>query len=295
MTPALAELVRRVRRLRLAARKAVAGPLGGAYRSAFHGSGLDFAEVRAYQPGDDVRHLHPQVTARAGVPFVKRYAEERERTVLLAADLSASLDFGSRGTTKREVAAELAALVAFAAVANRDRVGLVLFSDRVERYVPPGGGPRHAQRVVRDVLAHAPAGRGTDLAGALAFLLRVARRRATAFVLSDFRAAGAGPALRLAGRRHDLVAVRVSDPLEEALPDAGLVQFADAETGRPLLVDTSHPGVRAGHARAAALRRERVRAQTRAAGVDLVEATTEGGHLDALVDYFRRRGRGVRA
>ena len=289
------EVVRQVRRLQLRSRRAVDNLLGGEYHSAFKGAGLTFADVRAYQPGDDVRAIDWNVTARLGQPFLKRFVEERALTVLFVVDASASLDFGSRLLPKREVVAELAALLAFSALHNNDRVGLLHVTDRVEQVLPPRKGTRHAQRLLRDVLFFRPAGRRTDLRAALDALQRLHRRRAVVFLFSDFADAGYQRALRLAGRRHDLVAVCVRDPLEEALPDVGLLELRDAETDAPLLVDTASAAVRAAYAAAAERRRAELARAARAADVDLIEVSTAGDHLDALVAFFRRRQRRLRS
>lgn len=286
-----ADVLRQVRRLQLKARRAVHGLLGGAYHSAFKGTGLSFDEVREYHPGDDIRRIDWNVTARTGHPFVKRYVEERELTVLLAVDLSASQRFGTGPRTKRQVAAELAALLTVAAVGNGDRVGLAGFTDAVERYVPPAKGARHALRVLRDVLAFEPAGRGTDLAAALDFLNRVRRRRAVVFLFSDFLDAGFDGPFRRAARRHDLIAVRVSDPRERDWPAVGLVQLEDAETGRQILVDTSDPRFRTAFVERAADRRRAFDRLARSAGVDVIDADTGGDHTAALVRFFRLRER----
>jgi len=282
---------RQLRRLQLRARRAVANLLGGEYHSVFKGTGLAFADVRAYQPGDDVRAIDWNVTARMGQPFLKRFVEERELTVLFAVDASASLAVGSRRQPKREVVAELAALLAFAALHNNDRVGLLHATDRVEHIVPPRKGARHAQRLLRDILFYQPAGRGTGLRAALDALPRVQRKRAIVFLFSDFHDEGFEKALRLVGRRHDLVAVWVRDPLEEELPNVGLLDLEDAETGGQVLIDTGPAAVRAAFAADQRRRADDLRRQFRGAGVDAIEVTTTGGHLDALVAFFRRRQR----
>ncbi len=285
------DVVRQIRRLQLRSKRAVANLLGGEYHSVFKGAGLAFADVRAYQPGDDVRAIDWNVTARMGQPFLKRFVEERELTVLFVVDASASLAFGSRRQPKREVVAELAALLAFAALHNNDRVGLIHVTDRVEQLVPPRKGVRHAQRLLRDVLFFQPAGRGTGLKAALDLLQRVQRRRAIVFLFSDFRDTGFERALRLAGRRHDLIAVWVRDPLEDELPDVGLLELEDAETGEQRLVDTGSAAVRAAFAAAQGRHRAELQRLFRAAGVDAIEVSTGGNHLDALVAFFRRRER----
>ena len=284
-----ADVLRQVRRVHLRARRAVHGVLGGAYHSAFKGAGLAFAEVREYVPGDDPRRIDWNVTARAGRPFVKRHVEERELTVLLVVDVSGSQRFGTGPRTKRQAAAEVAALLAVAAVGNNDRVGLLAVTDRVERYVPPAKGGRHALRVLRDVLYLDPAGRGTDLAAALTFVMKVRRKRAVVFVVSDFLDAGYEDVLGRAARRHDVIAVRCSDPREADWPAAGLVTLQDAETGRQLLVDAADARFRAGFAARGAARRRAFDGLARGAGVDVVDVGTDGRHAEALVRFFRLR------
>jgi uncharacterized protein (DUF58 family) len=288
------EVLRQIRRLHLRARRAVEDLLGGEYHSVFKGTGLAFDEVREYQLGDDVRSIDWNVTARMGHPFIKRFVEERELTVVLLVDCSRSHLFGSQAHSKREVAAELAAILAFSAIANQDRVGLIAVTDRVERYVPPRKGTRHVLRLIRDILFFQPAHARTALAEGLHFLSRVLRRRAIVFVLSDFLDPGFDRALKSAGRRHDLIAVRISDPREEELPAVGLLELADCETGDRFLVDTDNPRVRQGYADRARKRREQFRQLARAASVDVVEVSTGGNHLDALARFFQLRERRLR-
>jgi uncharacterized protein (DUF58 family) len=238
------ELLAQVRRLTIRSRRAVEEVFSGAYRSAFRGKGLEFAEVREYVPGDDVRSIDWNVTARHGRPFVKRFDEERELTVVVALDLSASLRFGTRARSKREAAAEAGALVALAASRNRDKVGLLLFTDRVELYLPPSKSRARSLRIVRDLVAFEPRGTGTDLGGALAFLGRVLRRRAVVFLISDWIAGSFERPLNLLARRHELVTIEVDDPFEDALPDRGLVMVRDLETGERRLVDLAAPAAR---------------------------------------------------
>lgn len=298
-----ADVMRQIRRLQLRAKRAVQTLLGGEYHSAFKGAGLSFEEVREYQPGDDVRGIDWNVTARMGSAFIKRYVEERELTLILAADVSGSQRFGTGAQPKRAVAAELAALIAFAAVGNNDRVGLLAFSDRVERYVPPNKGTRHVLRLLRDILFFEPEHAGTDLAAALDYLNKVHRRRAIVFLLSDFLDAppsppGGGPppvafadAFRRAARKHDLIAVRTADPREHDWPAAGLVRLEDAETGRQVLIDTGSRRFRAAFAARAAARRAASTRLARSARVDLIDVSTDGNHFDALVRFFRLRER----
>jgi uncharacterized protein (DUF58 family) len=285
------EVLRQIRLLQLRARRVVEDLLGGEYHSVFKGMGIAFEEVREYQTGDDIRAIDWNVTARMGHPFVKRFIEEREQTVLLVMDVSGSNQFGSRLQPKREVAAELAAILAFSAISNNDRVGLVQFTDQIENFVPPRKGTRHVLRLIRDVLFAQPRQRGTSLNEVLGFLNRVLHRRTILFLFSDFLDRGYEGAFKRTGRRHDLIAVHLSDPLEEALPNVGLVELEDAETGEPILLDTSSQAVRQAYTD---IHRERLRALrqlARGAQVDLIEVSTEGGHLDALVRFFQLRER----
>ncbi len=238
------ELLAQVRRLTIRSRRAVEDVFAGAYRSAFRGKGLEFSEVREYVPGDDVRSIDWNVTARHGNPFVKRFDEERELTVVVALDLSASLRFGSRARTKRDTAAEAGALVALAASRNRDKVGLLLFTDRVELYLPPSKSRARSLRIVRDLVAFEPKGTGTDMSGALAFLGRVLRRRAVLFLISDWFAESFDRPLNLLARRHEIVTIEVEDPLEETIPDRGLVHVRDLETGATRMVNFGVPSAR---------------------------------------------------
>jgi len=286
-----ADVMRQVRRLQLRARRAVQTLLGGEYHSAFKGTGLSFEEVREYQPGDDVRGIDWNVTARTGTAFIKRYVEERELTVLLAVDVSGSQSFGTRRQPKRAVAAELASLIAFCAIGNNDRVGLVAFTDRVERHVPPGKGTRHVLRLLRDILFFEPERTGTDLTVALDHLNKAQKRRAIVFLISDFHGDGYTDSLRRAARQHDLIAVRVADPLEQAWPNVGLVRVEDAETGRQRLIDTSGRRFRDEFAARAEDRRAAFRKAARGAQADLIDVSTDGTHFDALLKFFRARDR----
>lgn len=285
------EVLRQIRRLHLRARRAVEDLLGGEYHSVFKGPGLTFEEVREYQPGDDVRSIDWNVTARMGHPYVKRFIEERELTILLVVDWSASQRFGTSRYSKWDVATELAAVLAFSAVSNQDRVGLLGFTDRVERYHPPGKGLRHVLRILRDLLFFEPVGKGTRLDDALDYLNRVFPRRAVVFLLSDFRTTEPLASLKRLGRRHDLVAIRIRDRREEELPDVGLLDLEDAETGTHLLLDSSNPQVRAAYAERARTRTENWRRQAIGAEIDVIDVTTDGTHLEALFRFFRARER----
>jgi uncharacterized protein (DUF58 family) len=288
------EVIRQIRRLQLTARRAVEDLLGGEYHSVFKGAGLAFEEVRAYQPGDDIRTIDWNVTARMGHPFIKRFIEERELTVFLAVDCSGSQQFGTRAQQKREIAAELAAVLAFSAISNNDRVGLVQFTDRIERFLPPRKGTRHVLRLIRDVLFYQPEHLGTSLRAGLDFLNRVLHRRTIVFLLSDFLDRGFESAFKRTGRRHDLIAIRISDPREEEVPAVGLLELEDAETGERLLLDTSSAAVRDAFQAAAKQRRAALVQLARQAHVDVIEVSTTGGHLDALIRFFRLRERRLR-
>src|ERR1700732_907676 len=285
------EMLRQIRRLQLRARRAVEDLLGGEYRSVFKGAGIAFEEVREYQPGDDVRAIDWNVTARMGHPFIKRYIEERELTVLLAIDWSGSQFFGTGRQEKKDVAAEIAAVLAFSGIANNDRVGLLGFTDQVERFIPPRKGIRHVLRLIREVLCCQPRRRRTSLKAALDFVSRVLHRRAIVFLISDFLNEEFEAPLKRTARIHDLIAVRVLDPREEELPPAGLLELEDAETGRRLLLNTSNRQVRKGLEEQARMRSEALHRLARTARFDLIDASTDGSHLDALVRFFQQRER----
>jgi uncharacterized protein (DUF58 family) len=234
------------------------------------------------------------VTARFGTPFIKRFVEERELTVVLLVDCSGSQRFGTGYQQKREVAAELAAVLAFSAISNNDRVGLVQFTDRIERFLPPRKGTRHVLRLIRDVLFYQPEHRGTSLREGLDFLNRVLHRRTIVFLLSDFLDRHFESAFKRTGRRHDLIAIRITDPREEDLPAVGLLELEDAETGQRLLVDTGSAAVREAFRTAAERRRTALHQMARQSRVDVIEVSTDGGHLDALIRFFRLRERRMR-
>jgi uncharacterized protein (DUF58 family) len=285
------EQLRAVRKIQIRTSHLVTDMFAGQYQSVFKGRGMEFAEVRLYQPGDEIRTIDWNVTARTGVPHVKRYAEERELTVMLLVDASASTVFGSIRQTKSSLAAELGALFAFSAITNNDKVGLVIFTDRIELALPPRKGVHHVLRVIREVLSLRPAGRGTDIPAALEHLRRVTKRRCVLFVLSDFLDGGWQKALRIAARRHDVIAVVLEDPREAELPAVGLVELEEAETGTRYVVDTGNPRVRETFARrAAAARAERDRA-LRGADVDLVVVRTDRPYAEPLLRFFRMRER----
>ncbi len=297
------DVLRQVRLIELRTRGWVNTLFGGEYHSVFKGQGMEFAEVREYQHGDDVRNIDWNVTARMGHPYVKKHVEERELTVMLMVDLSGSEQFGTRGRLKAELAAELAAVLALSAIRNNDRVGLLIFSDHVEHVVPPKKGRRHVLRLIRDLLAFRPTGRGTDLASALDYAGRMLPHRSILFVLSDFLIPddGGGEAfadfsriLKLVSKRHDVVAVRMVDAVEEALPDAGLLVLTDPETGREVAVNTSRQAVRSRYDSRSGAADEAVRTLFRRQAVDEVEVRTDGSYVGPLMQFFEARARRAR-
>ena len=289
--PLPADFLARIRRVEIRARRLVANVFVGEYHSVFRGRGIEFSEVRQYESGDDVRAIDWNVTARMGVPYIKKYIEERELNVVLLVDVSASSSFTTAGLTKRELAAEVAATLAFAAVANGDRVALIAFSDRIELFVLPGKDRRHVLRLIRELLYLQPEGRGTDIGAALAYLARVVRRRSIVFVLSDFFDAGYEPQLRAAALRHEVMALTLSDPREASLPDVGLLELEDAETGERALIDTSSAGVRTAYATRAAEARDRRRRTLAAVGVEEVPLATDRSYVEPLLKAFRSRSK----
>lgn len=285
------DVLKRIRQIQIRTRHLVADVFAGQYHSVFKGQGMEFQEVREYVPGDDIRAIDWNVTARMGHPFIKKYVEERELTVMLLVDISGSQHFGATAQSKKDLAAELAAVLAFAAIQNNDRVGLLLFSDEVEHYLPPRKGTRHVLRVIRDALYFKPRRKGTRLSEALAFLNRVTSRRCVCFVISDFIDQDFRPALTVAAKRHDLIAVTVGDERERVWPAAGLVEWEDAETGQRLLVDTGDRRVREALAQAQARRAEQRQELFRSSGVDHIGVTAGQPYVQALIRFFRMRER----
>ena len=288
------EILKQVRRVEIATRGLVNEVFSGEYHSVFKGRGMNFAEVRAYQYGDDIRSIDWNVTARTGTPFVKVFDEERELTVMLVVDVSASGDFGSRSRMKGEVAVEICAVLAFSAITNNDKVGLIIFSDRIEKFVPPRKGRRHGLRVLRELLYFQPEGRGTDVAGALGYLARVVRRRAVVFVVSDFFDTGYQKALAVAGRRHDTIVIRMGDPRERELPAVGYIELEDAETGEPLTVHVSDPAFREAFDHDVTETRTTLEREFRKTGIDVIEISTDRPYADRLMRFFRQRAKRFR-
>ena len=292
-------ILSRMRKLEIRTRRLVNDSLVGEYHSVFKGRGMDFDEVREYVAGDEVRTIDWNVTARAGRPFVKKFTEERELTILLLVDISASGNFGSAAQSKRDLAAELASVLAYSAIRNSDKVGLLLYTDRVEHYLSPKKGRRHIQRVVREILFHEPQGRGTDSVNALDVAGHLLHRRAVVFLISDFQAPGDQEsnranlrrAMRQTNRRHDLVAVRIEDPAEKVLPDLGMLVIEDAETGEVVELDTANPRVRQLFNAATRERSRRLANDLRSEGVDTLELVTDAPYMPALQRFFKNRER----
>ena len=288
------EVLQKVRRIEITTRRKVTDVLAGEYHSIFKGRGMEFSEVREYQLGDDIRTIDWNVTSRTGTLHVKKFVEERELTVLLMLDASGSADFGTESRFKREVAAEIGALLAFSAIKNNDRVGAIVFTDEVEMFIPPRKGRPHVLRVIRDLLYFEPTGRKTDLGLAAEYLNRITRKSAVVFLLSDFISTGFEKPLRVAAKKHDLIAVRLSDAREQEIPSVGLVELEDAETGERLLVDTADRPAMQMFSEGARKRSERQRELLTSMGVDMIEVTTGVPYDKALQRFFTMRARRLR-
>ena len=283
------ELLKKVRRIEIRTSHMVNDVLAGQYHSAFKGLGIEFEEVRPYQIGDDVRSIDWNVSARYGDPFVKVFREERELTVLLLVDLSGSQAFGSAGQLKRDLVAEVCATLAFSAIRNNDKVGLLCFTDRVEKTVPARKGTTHVLRVIRELLYHEPVGRGTDITCALEHLNRTTKRRAVVFVVSDFQARGYEDALRIARRRHDVIPIIISDPREHELPNVGLLELFDGETGETVVVDTASRRVRETYAQRVREQAKRRDDTLRSMRIDGIHVQTGESFVEPLTRFFRAR------
>jgi uncharacterized protein (DUF58 family) len=297
------EILKQVKLIELRTRGLVNSTFSGEYQSVFRGQGMEFAEVREYQPGDDVRNIDWNVTARVGHPYVKKHVEERELSVLLMVDLSGSEQFGTRERFKAERAAEIAAVLALSAVRNNDRVGLLIFTDKIEHVVPTKKGKRHVLRIIRDVLAYRPSGAGTDMAAALDYAGRLLPHRSVIFVLSDFALLAANDtpdspmfaawekSLKLVARRHDVVAVTIRDVIEDAVPNVGVIMLRDPETAEIVAVDTSRTDLRQKYHSFMTAERGAIRRVFRRNGVDEIEVDTTGSFVGPLLGFFRRRER----
>jgi len=288
------EILKKIRKLELRTRRFVETAFAGQYHSVFKGRGMNFDEFRLYDFGDEIRSIDWNVTARMGEPFVRKYVEERELTVMLLIDVSASGSFGSVSASKRELAAEVASLLAFCAIRNSDKVGLILFTDLVELYIPPKKGRTHILRLIREILFYEPVGRKTDLAKALDFLNRVTIRRAVVFVISDFHTANYEKALTICSRRHDLIAVVIEDPGEQSLPPIGPVRVEDPESGAILEIDFSNPRVRSEFRKRTEQERTERETLLRRKSIDSIALRTDQDYFPALRSFFLRRESRVR-
>jgi len=288
------EIIRKIRRIQITTSRLVNESLAGEYHSVFKGRGMEFDEVREYQHGDDVRTIDWNVTSRTGHPYVKRYVEERELTVMLLVDASASGFFGSSEKMKSEIAAELSALLAFSAIKNNDRVGAILFTDKVEKFIPPRRGSTHVLRVIREILFHRPQGKGTCIQKALEHLNLVVHKRAVVFLISDLLDQGFEQSLKVANRRHDVVIIRVVDPRERELPNVGILEARDAETGEIVYIDTALPSVRERYHDNWERNRERVEKLFHLNKIDHIAIDTAIPYVAPLVRFFEERARRVR-
>ncbi len=283
------ELLKKVRQIQIRTSRTVNDVLAGQYHSAFRGRGMEFEEVVPYQLGDDVRLIDWSVSARYGEPFIKKFREERELTVMLVVDVSPSGLFGSTDQFKLDLAAELCAVLAFSAIRSNDKVGLILFTDRVEKYVPPKKGTLHVLRIIRELLYHRPDGRDTAIDEALGFLNRVTTRKAVCFLVSDFLASGYEGALRIARRRHDLIPIVITDPRELTLPDVGIIEMEDSETGEVAVVDTGSKAVRRRYALRAIAAREQRETMFRRMDTDFIDVMTDRPYVEPLIRFFHKR------
>ncbi|MDY0081825.1 MAG: DUF58 domain-containing protein [Ignavibacteriaceae bacterium] len=285
------DLVKQVRQIEIRTKGLVNQVFSGEYHSVFKGRGMEFSEVREYQFGDDIRNIDWNVTARFGHPYIKIFEEERELTVILLVDLSGSLMFGSVSKTKQRIAAELSAILAFSALKNNDKVGLILFTDKIEKFVPPRKGRKHVLRIIREVLSFEPEGKSTNLRGALEFMHNAIKKKSIAFLISDFIDEGYEKILRIVGRKHDLIGIVLDDKREKEIPDIGLIKLTDSETGTERWIDTGSGRVR----KIIALERrenEKIRNSVFIkSGLDKIEVTAGSDYIKPLVKFFRRRAR----
>ena len=285
------ELLKKVKQIEISTRHVVNEVFSGEYHSVFKGRGMEFAEVREYMPGDDVRQIDWNVSARMGHPYIKVFEEERELTVMLLVDVSSSGNFGTTGQIKREVAAELSAVLAFSAIKNNDKVGLIIFSDKIEKFIPPRKGKKHVLRVIREILFHKPRESTTDLAGALEYLNRVLRRRSTVFLISDFLSEHYEKALHVANKKHDIIAISITDPREISLPDVGLIDLEDAETGELISIDTGSAALRQGFARDVLAMQGDRETFLKSIGVDQINIVTDRSYVEPITRFFRMRAK----
>ncbi len=283
------EILKKVRMIEIRTRRLVNDLFSGEYHSIFKGRGMEFDEVREYQVGDDVRMIDWNVTARSGTPFIKKFTEERELSVVFLIDASGSQHFGSGRHLKSELAAELTALLSLAAIKNNDKVGMIIFTDKIEKFVPPNKGRQHVLRLIREVLYFEPEGKDTNISNALEYFLNVIKRRSVVFLISDFYAENFERELLLAGRKHDLVAIRLTDPREMEMPSSGLVYLEDAETGRPLWLDTRDPEFRKQFAENRREELAQIEKMFKQNNVDFIDLETSKSYIEPLIKFFKMR------
>lgn len=283
------DILQKVRKIEIRTKGMVNSLFGGEYQSAFKGRGMEFAEVREYTYGDDIRQIDWNVTARTGDPFIKQFEEEREQTLMLCVDISPSGVFGSQNQSKMELSIEICAVLAFSAIKNGDKVGLVLFTDEIEKVIPPKKGRLHVLRLIRELLTTEPEGTGTDLSEALSYVNRLLNRRAIIILASDFQDEGYDRQMKITNRKHDLVNIFINDKLEDELPDLGLVPLRDAETGEEVLVDTSSQKVRKAYQKKRRIRKEKLRDHFLRMKIDTIELETNASYIRPLMTFFRRR------
>lgn len=285
------EILKKVRKIEIHTKGMVNNIFGGEYQSAFKGRGMEFSEVRAYTYGDDIRQIDWNVTARTGEPFIKMFEEEREQTLMLCVDISPSGIFGSRSQSKMELAIEICAVLAFSAIKNSDKVGLVLFTDVIEKVVPPKKGRIHVLRLIRELLTTEPEGTGTDISEALSYVNRLLNRRAIVVMASDFQDENYDKQLKITNKKHDLVSIFINDKLEDELPDLGLIPLKDAETGQEVLVDTSSKKVRQAYQKRRITEKKQIRNQFLRMKIDTIELHTNESYVQPLMNFFHRRAR----
>lgn len=285
------EILKKVRKIEIRTKGMVNNIFGGEYQSAFKGRGMEFSEVRAYTYGDDIRQIDWNVTARTGEPFIKMFEEEREQTLMLCVDISPSGIFGSQTQSKMELAIEICAVLAFSAIKNSDKVGLVLFTDVIEKVVPPKKGRIHVLRLIRELLTTEPEGTGTDISEALSYVNRLLNRRAIVVMASDFQDENYNKQLKITNKKHDLVSIFINDKLEDELPDLGLIPLKDAETGQEVLVDTSSKKVRHAYQKSRIIEKKQIRNQFLRMKIDTIELHTNESYVQPLMNFFHRRAR----
>lgn len=283
------DILKKVRKIEIRTKGKVNSLFGGEYQSAFKGRGMEFSEVRKYNYGDDIRQIDWNVTARTGDPFIKKFEEEREQTLMLCVDISPSGIFGSQNQSKMELSIEICAVLAFSAIKNGDKVGLILFTDEIEKVIPPKKGRLHVLRLIREMLTVEPKGKGTDISEALSYVNRLLNRRAIIVLASDFQDKYYDRQLKITNRKHDLVNIFINDELEDKLPDLGLVPLKDAETGEEVLVDTSSETVRNGYQKKRKIAKEKLRDQFLRAQIDMIELKTNESYIRPLMTFFQRR------